>query len=73
LIKLKEPITPKKIDSFSKKIITMGGKIELVAEKGVFVINIDYSFREVIRKMHDVKLIGGINVKRRKIPVARTS
>ncbi|MEE8402627.1 MAG: hypothetical protein V3R93_02630 [Candidatus Hydrothermarchaeaceae archaeon] len=67
MVKLKEPITRKKIEAFSKKVIAMGGKIELVTGKGTFIINVDYSLLGEIKKMNTVKVVGGVNVRRRKV------
>lgn len=68
IVRLTDPITKGKIESFAKTVIGRGGRVELVTNKG-FVISIDNGFADELRALPSVRLLGGVNMRRREVKV----
>jgi len=68
IVWLTDPITKGKIESFAGTVIGRGGRVELVTNKG-FVISIDSGFADELRALPSVRLIGGVNMRRREVRI----
>ena len=68
IARLNDPVTPRKIESFAEMVQRRGGRVELTA-KYALVISIDRTFVDELRTLPIVKLIGGVGIPQRKIPV----
>ena len=65
MVRLKQPVTPERKLALSIKVDSLGGKVELNAEKGTFLISLDDSRVGDIRGMNIVALVGGVTMNRR--------
>ncbi|HDJ38180.1 MAG TPA: hypothetical protein ENF24_03220 [Methanosarcinales archaeon] len=68
IVRLTDPITKGKIESFAKNVMGRGGRVELVTNKGC-VISIDNGFADELRALPSVRLLGGVNLRRREVRV----
>ena len=66
IVQLKDP---ENIKSFSRIVIERGGKVELSASGGSLVISIDNIFIDELRAIPTVKLMGGVNIQKRNVPI----
>ena len=71
IVWLNEPLTPKKVEAFTRAVVDRGGRIELAATRGAFIISIDHTFIDELRTMPGVKLIGGVEIHPRKVPIIK--
>ncbi len=69
VVQLQEPLTPKRVDAFTRAVVERGGRVELMATKGSFVISIDNIFFNELRTMPIVKMVGGVGIQQRNVPV----
>lgn len=69
IVQLNEPLTTNKVEAFTRAVVDRGGRIELVATKGAFVISIDHIFFDELGAMPNVKLIGGVGIRKRNVPL----
>ena len=67
LVKLREPVTVAGVEAFADKVMRDGGTIEMVANKGVFIINLDDSHLQEFQCLTMVALMGGVAMARRRI------
>ncbi|NIA11332.1 MAG: hypothetical protein GWP10_16800, partial [Nitrospiraceae bacterium] len=67
---MSDPVTPGKIESFAEMVVARGGRVELVA-KDALVIGIDTAFVEELRALPSVRLIGGVGIPQRRVPVIK--
>ena len=67
IVQLNGPLTTNKIEAFKKAVTDRGGTIEIVANKGAFVISIDHIFSDELGAMSIVKLIGGVGIRKRSV------
>ncbi|HIE31783.1 MAG TPA: hypothetical protein EYP67_05300 [Methanosarcinales archaeon] len=70
VVRLNEPVTPHKIESFAEIVAARGGRIELITKSG-FVISIDHDFVDELRALPIVGLVGGVFMRRREVPVIK--
>jgi len=69
-VRLSDPVTPCKIESFAEMVVARGGRVELVT-KDALIIGIDNAFVEELRALPTVKLIGGVGIPQRRVPVIK--
>lgn len=70
IVRLTDPITKGKIESFAKNVTRRGGRVELATNKG-FVISIDNGFADELRALPSVTLLGGVNMRQREVRVTK--
>ncbi|OYT63786.1 hypothetical protein B6U67_01830 [Methanosarcinales archaeon ex4484_138] len=89
IVQLHDPLTTNKVEALTKAVVLRGGRIELVANKGAFVVSIDHVFSDELRAMPIVsidhvfsdelrampivKLIGGVGIRKRSVPLIKKS
>ena len=71
IVWLNEPLTTKKVEAFTRAVVDRGGRIELAATRGAFIISIDHTFIDELKAMPGVKLIGGVEIRPRKVPIIK--
>ncbi len=71
IVQLHDPLTTNKVEALTKAVVLRGGRIELVANKGAFVVSIDHVFSDELRAMPIVKLIGGVGIRKRSVPLIK--
>lgn len=70
IVRLTDPITKGKIESFAKNVMGRGGRVELVTNKGV-VISVDNIFADELRAFPSVALLGGVNMRQREVRITK--
>jgi len=71
IVQLSEPLTTNKVEAFTRAVVDRGGRIELVATNGAFIISIDHIFLNELGAMPIVKLIGGVGIRQRNVPLIK--
>jgi len=61
-VRLKAPVTSSGAKAFARRLAALGGRIELAAETGTFIVSLDDSLVDEIRRMEMIAVIGGITV-----------
>jgi hypothetical protein len=66
LIRVADSATPSQIEGILKALVSVGGRVDVVANKSI-IATFDGDYSEVIKRKPGVQIVGGVNFRGRTV------